>query len=112
MIRRPPRSTQSRSSAASDVYKRQELHPCGFADLGQLRGLLLHPGQVVGMDVLPAEGGEIAGEVVGHTPDLVQLRRPGAVTAGEVYLEGPDAPHTRARRCKRSLSRRFSSARA
>ena len=29
MIRRPPRSTQSRSSAASDVYKRQALdcHP-------------------------------------------------------------------------------------
>src|SRR5680860_1853498 len=27
MIRRPPRSTQSRSSAASDVYKRQEAHP-------------------------------------------------------------------------------------
>eukprot|EP01015_Nassula_variabilis_P031300 TRINITY_DN703_c0_g1_i2.p2 TRINITY_DN703_c0_g1~~TRINITY_DN703_c0_g1_i2.p2 ORF type:complete len:112 (-),score=27.62 TRINITY_DN703_c0_g1_i2:110-445(-) len=26
MIRRPPRSTQSRSSAASDVYKRQLLH--------------------------------------------------------------------------------------
>ena len=25
MIRRPPRSTQSRSSAASDVYKRQSL---------------------------------------------------------------------------------------
>src|SRR5450756_1364470 len=27
MIRRPPRSTQSRSSAASDVYKRQDLTP-------------------------------------------------------------------------------------
>src|SRR5450756_1928447 len=27
MIRRPPRSTQSRSSAASDVYKRQLLQP-------------------------------------------------------------------------------------
>src|SRR5450756_1507296 len=27
MIRRPPRSTQSRSSAASDVYKRQVLNP-------------------------------------------------------------------------------------
>src|SRR5450756_984376 len=28
MIRRPPRSTQSRSSAASDVYKRQDMdHP-------------------------------------------------------------------------------------
>src|SRR5450756_2876199 len=26
MIRRPPRSTQSRSSAASDVYKRQAWH--------------------------------------------------------------------------------------
>src|SRR5450756_1348108 len=26
MIRRPPRSTQSRSSAASDVYKRQVQH--------------------------------------------------------------------------------------
>eukprot|EP00657_Telonema_sp_P-1_P009495 TRINITY_DN3730_c0_g3_i3.p1 TRINITY_DN3730_c0_g3~~TRINITY_DN3730_c0_g3_i3.p1 ORF type:complete len:100 (+),score=48.69 TRINITY_DN3730_c0_g3_i3:116-415(+) len=26
MIRRPPRSTQSRSSAASDVYKRQDRH--------------------------------------------------------------------------------------
>src|SRR5680860_1895795 len=32
MIRRPPRSTQSRSSAASDVYKRQaEL--CGATDV-------------------------------------------------------------------------------
>ena len=31
MIRRPPRSTQSRSSAASDVYKRQPRRPpaCG-----------------------------------------------------------------------------------
>src|SRR5680860_1720529 len=28
MIRRPPRSTQSRSSAASDVYKRQHIHRC------------------------------------------------------------------------------------
>src|SRR5680860_6663 len=27
MIRRPPRSTQSRSSAASDVYKRQAFYP-------------------------------------------------------------------------------------
>ena len=29
MIRRPPRSTQSRSSAASDVYKRQESEVAG-----------------------------------------------------------------------------------
>ena len=30
MIRRPPRSTQSRSSAASDVYKRQKEASIGF----------------------------------------------------------------------------------
>src|SRR5680860_798518 len=30
MIRRPPRSTQSRSSAASDVYKRQVAEPRGL----------------------------------------------------------------------------------
>eukprot|EP00657_Telonema_sp_P-1_P000857 TRINITY_DN11734_c0_g1_i1.p2 TRINITY_DN11734_c0_g1~~TRINITY_DN11734_c0_g1_i1.p2 ORF type:complete len:101 (-),score=5.77 TRINITY_DN11734_c0_g1_i1:383-685(-) len=30
MIRRPPRSTQSRSSAASDVYKRQALRVLFF----------------------------------------------------------------------------------
>src|SRR5680860_1914086 len=31
MIRRPPRSTQSRSSAASDVYKRQPIQwPCFY----------------------------------------------------------------------------------
>ena len=30
MIRRPPRSTQSRSSAASDVYKRQGVEFEGF----------------------------------------------------------------------------------
>src|SRR5428012_8985 len=34
--RRPPRSTQSRSSAASDVYKRQALHP-NPARSGQLQ---------------------------------------------------------------------------
>ena len=40
MIRRPPRSTQSRSSAASDVYKRQELErlrSSGFALIGTSR---------------------------------------------------------------------------
>src|SRR5680860_70110 len=33
MIRRPPRSTQSRSSAASDVYKRQAIYTPSDADL-------------------------------------------------------------------------------
>src|SRR5680860_1922470 len=36
MIRRPPRSTQSRSSAASDVYKRQDRERGMSADLSRL----------------------------------------------------------------------------
>ena len=42
MIRRPPRSTQSRSSAASDVYKRQVLHRLG-APVIHCRHLLPRP---------------------------------------------------------------------
>src|SRR5680860_1909535 len=37
MIRRPPRSTQSRSSAASDVYKRQE----AFSSEVEVTGVIL-----------------------------------------------------------------------
>src|SRR5450756_3155668 len=35
MIRRPPRSTQSRSSAASDVYKRQDPNEIGKQYVGK-----------------------------------------------------------------------------
>src|SRR5450756_3138908 len=39
MIRRPPRSTQSRSSAASDVYKRQNLPvPGAYRGYGATQG--------------------------------------------------------------------------
>src|SRR5450756_1433321 len=53
MIRRPPRSTQSRSSAASDVYKRQVLEVgCGPGHLANLlaatRGF-----EVTGLDLDP-----------------------------------------------------------
>src|SRR5680860_1271525 len=41
MIRRPPRSTQSRSSAASDVYKRQKLfEQSGALDVAGLDGFV------------------------------------------------------------------------
>src|SRR5450756_3120292 len=47
MIRRPPRSTQSRSSAASDVYKRQHLaigrERVGVADLPGAQRLARQP---------------------------------------------------------------------
>src|SRR5450756_1785102 len=39
MIRRPPRSTQSRSSAASDVYKRQRLNCAAEAHPSPVRDL-------------------------------------------------------------------------
>ena len=39
MIRRPPRSTQSRSSAASDVYKRQAYLKAVYSNLVTLAGL-------------------------------------------------------------------------
>eukprot|EP00657_Telonema_sp_P-1_P001063 TRINITY_DN1230_c0_g1_i4.p1 TRINITY_DN1230_c0_g1~~TRINITY_DN1230_c0_g1_i4.p1 ORF type:complete len:220 (-),score=77.33 TRINITY_DN1230_c0_g1_i4:136-795(-) len=60
MIRRPPRSTQSRSSAASDVYKRQ--NGCSRIYWRQLRERLV---DVVGHQVL-ASGGVLT-PVVDHT---------------------------------------------
>src|SRR5665213_4333184 len=39
MIRRPPRSTQSRSSAASDVYKRQEFRGPTLGRLGYMHAM-------------------------------------------------------------------------
>ena len=48
MIRRPPRSTRVRSSAASDVYKRQELR----VDLAE-QGLLLPDGSTIDFDIDP-----------------------------------------------------------
>src|SRR5680860_1899184 len=48
MIRRPPRSTQSRSSAASDVYKRQAEYKRGPAG-APCDGLTVHPERDAGL---------------------------------------------------------------
>src|SRR5450756_3046996 len=42
MIRRPPRSTQSRSSAASDVYKRQYLVSTSTSSSGKTLALPMY----------------------------------------------------------------------
>src|SRR5450756_144569 len=58
MIRRPPRSTQSRSSAASDVYKRQVSYEHGLV---ALRESGEQGGDEADADTaadVPAEGGE------------------------------------------------------
>src|SRR5450756_3144352 len=64
MIRRPPRSTQSRSSAASDVYKRQGLvrvtsrgdFDCPVVDLARPWSLLGDPGGLAARRRSPAVG--------------------------------------------------------
>src|SRR5680860_1885984 len=68
MIRRPPRSTQSRSSAASDVYKRQvyggvvqaldgRTHSDGAG--GEQQGVIRQ-----GVGVLPGRDGDLLGVLV------------------------------------------------
>ena len=58
MIRRPPRSTLDRSSAASDVYKRQ-LQSIILIVVGLLMGKMLtglNPASLMGMDVKTLPG--------------------------------------------------------
>src|SRR5450756_989850 len=65
MIRRPPRSTQSRSSAASDVYKRQEplvgLVDCEKEPSGVVRWGLLIADQLDGAAAAAGLTGQVRG---------------------------------------------------
>src|SRR5450756_2680442 len=75
MIRRPPRSTQSRSSAASDVYKRQAMYERAVAAidlrthtgehprLGAIDVVPFVPIEGVTMEACVALAKEVAGEV-------------------------------------------------
>src|SRR5450756_1006828 len=65
MIRRPPRSTQSRSSAASDVYKRQSVH--------RHPAMFRHGNDAVGLDV----GMLLVPDPILALDDLVRPREPG-----------------------------------
>src|SRR5680860_247176 len=75
MIRRPPRSTQSRSSAASDVYKRQPAEPRGCGPLASG-----DPGP--GRSRPHAGHGLLAGRPSHHGPSF-------AATADPVVLSHP-----------------------
>ena len=63
MIRRPPRSTQSRSSAASDVYKRQagDAYVNAYGLEGNERLTQWH----IGMYYLPIKNVELGTELMG-----------------------------------------------
>src|SRR5450756_3251138 len=98
MIRRPPRSTQSRSSAASDVYKRQVLRPDDLELLdGRLRegewctraaGLRAVEVVVRACAVDVEVGGERARAIRG---DRVRVERAGADT-GRQRGQGAEVP--------------------
>src|SRR5450756_235898 len=62
MIRRPPRSTQSRSSAASDVYKRQaHQDAAALAELGGGRHLRVVAHPLEQIHVVPGEDPALQG---------------------------------------------------
>ena len=65
MIRRPPRSTLDRSSAASDVYKRQALQGSPFHD-GEAPGVVVDDGAGVVVDA----------EVVDRHLSLIHISEP------------------------------------
>ena len=61
MIRRPPRSTPSNSSAASDVYKRQGYFKKGAFQLADDLQLPVVPLTIIGsFNILPRTGGFIS----------------------------------------------------
>src|SRR5680860_1707546 len=96
MIRRPPRSTQSRSSAASDVYKRQPTGSItgGEANLARQVVALVGVARCTGGNqVVP--GGRPA---PGSGYDVIQRKMPGAPTilateaVSSQYSLGGDPP--------------------
>src|SRR5674536_215422 len=78
MIRRPPRSTLSSSSAASDVYKRQ---PCGGPSSGQ--GL-----PVARARLAPATDG-VVGRRTGRPPHQVEVWHSARQSASPMFSTRP-----------------------
>src|SRR5450756_3245816 len=74
MIRRPPRSTQSRSSAASDVYKRQERLAGIPGALSAALQLAARTGARLAW--IPRRVGERAALEAGAAPNLLAGGRP------------------------------------
>src|SRR5450756_3206814 len=93
MIRRPPRSTQSRSSAASDVYKRQAyplsvfeaLQAKAMDDVREIRERILHGERLANAGRDPEAGGWTMENalwfIARHGPLTSEdLRRPSTVS--------------------------------
>src|SRR5450756_1118298 len=83
MIRRPPRSTQSRSSAASDVYKRQV--GGDHAHLLELHVVVPHY-RLLALGLRGAEQGEVEGSRALGGPDEGARGVPLCIAHGERLL--------------------------
>src|SRR5659263_727594 len=68
MVRRPPRSTQSRSSAASDVYKRQVMETAITGVPDELRGHIVKATVVLAKGYQPSE--ELKKELQDHVKNV------------------------------------------
>src|SRR5678810_710705 len=96
MIRRPPRSTLDRSSAASDVYKRQAEYRAeavvrAMIGTGDLRGRkVLLPRADIGRDLVADElrkqGADVT-EVVAYRTVIVESEREGEPDIYRMLLE-------------------------
>src|SRR5665811_2640793 len=83
MIRRPPRSTRVRSSAASDVYKRQprvtDLDPAHAALRGERNEFGPHFSQIAATDAIlllrEYDDGAALGRLVGKRGKLCRIRQ-------------------------------------
>src|SRR5450756_1039310 len=102
MIRRPPRSTQSRSSAASDVYKRQRLYKtpaereaeAARDPIGILRRLLLKDGLATDVDLQQVLAD--ADREINEAADLALRAAKPAKDTARLWVFSPDVDPTSA----------------
>src|SRR5665811_522766 len=98
MIRRPPRSTRVRSSAASDVYKRQGIGGTGIVTIGGIVSMAAHlEGKGVGvidMAGLAQKGGAVYSHIrIANSADDIHAIRVAAagadlVLGGDIVVVG------------------------
>src|SRR5450756_1412115 len=99
MIRRPPRSTQSRSSAASDVYKRQVVvnrvrasasgpRPAEAVRAALRRYAGVADARIIGEDQTACDGATLRARTLAEHAPTSPVRRELAALAAEVLSLG------------------------
>ena len=90
MIRRPPRSTLDRSSAASDVYKRQDVGGSAVFDVVRVGDDDEHPLELLGDGLQRGRGGGFA-----HARSISadQASRPAKDPLSLIHISEPTRPY-------------------